>query len=219
MLSATLTAALAVLLSFMDASSLSSEIRTDGASTIVEPRLTPSRDAIPAINPRTARYLTRRARLRAPNVERGDGFSDTAFFSTLGLNMTRAITAPDGDGVRDVALLMARLHAQQHPQSAAPYESRAVACSKARLLVVQFVPESELLPRPRILLAAPCNVRVPPLAGFEGLCSILKTLMLGLGQVCAGSLQHLVALRELHPPPRLRDFVCPLIRPRGRTGR
>lgn len=107
-----------------------------------EPALTPRPDAMPPINPRTARYLTRRSRMRAPNTERGDGFSDTSFFSTLGLDMNRALTAPAGDGVRDVALLMARLHAQQHPHTAAPYDSRAAACSKARLLVVQFVPES-----------------------------------------------------------------------------
>ena len=191
-----------------------------------EPALTPRPDAIPPINPRTARYLTRRSRLRAPNTERGDRFSDTSFFSTLGLDMNRALSAHAGDGVRDVALLMARLHAQQHPHTAAPYDSRAVACSKARLLVVQFVPESESEARRhrRVLraLAPTRGSRLPVSPGFEGLCSILKTLMLGMGQVggacrlsCAGGTAPTAAAAAVAPPP-----PPPLVRrQRGRTAR
>jgi hypothetical protein len=94
----------------------------------------------------------------APNADRGDGYSNTEFFSTFNLNMSDAISGTNV-GVQEIAELMARIHAQQHPHTTAPFLSRAEACSQARLLVMQYVPES-----------------------FEGICSILKSLMLGLAQ-------------------------------------
>jgi hypothetical protein len=107
-------------------------------------------------------YLSKRSRMLDPNIERSDGFSNTEFFSTFNLNMTEAITGVN-TGVQEIALLMARLHAQQHPQTAHPFSSRAEACSRARLLVMQYVPES-----------------------FEGTFSILKSLMLALAQAWSG---------------------------------
>ncbi len=115
-------------------------------------------EAAPIPSSPASRYLARRSRMLDPNAERSDGFSNTEFFSTFNLNMTEAITGAN-TGVQEIAHVMARLHAQQFPNTVSPYLSRAEACSHARLLVMRFVPES-----------------------FEGIFSILKYLIHGLAQ-------------------------------------